>query len=60
MSFWSGTKNGDEMMNIMARKKSALLTLKEIGADKPDHPLHQTYKEMAQWIEKTQKEESDE
>ena len=44
-------------MNAMARKKSALLTLKEIGADKPDHPLHQTYKEMAQWIEKTQKEE---
>ncbi len=47
-------------MNTMARKKSALLTLKEIGADKPDHPLHQTYKEMAQWIEKTQKEESNE
>jgi len=44
-------------MNTMARKKSALLTLKEIGADKPGHPLHQTYKEMAQWIEKTQKEE---
>ena len=47
-------------MSIMARKRSALLTLKEIGADKPTHPLHQTYKEMAQWIEKTQKEESDE
>ena len=47
-------------MHIMARKKSALLTLKEIGADKPDHPLHQTYKEMAQWVENTQKEESDE
>ena len=47
-------------MNAMARKKSALLTLKEIGADKPDHPLHQTHKEMAQWIENAQKEESDE
>lgn len=47
-------------MSTMARKKSALLTLKEIGADKPDHPLHQTYKEVAQWVEKTQKEESDE
>jgi len=47
-------------MDTVARKKSALLTLKEIGADKPEHPLHQTYKELAQWIEKTQKEENDE
>ncbi len=47
------------MMDTVERKKSALLTLKEIGADKPDHPLHQTYKEMAQWIEKTQKEVSE-
>ncbi len=47
-------------MDTIARKKSALLTLKEIGADKPDHPLHQTYKEMAQWIDETQKEESNE
>ena len=47
-------------MDTIARKRSALLTLKEIGADKPTHPLHQTYKEMAQWIDKTQKEESSE
>jgi len=47
-------------MDTIERKRSALLTLKEIGADKPTHPLHQTYKEMAQWIEKTQKEDSDE
>ena len=47
-------------MDTIARKRSALLTLKGIGADKPTHPLHQTYKEMAQWIDKTQKEESNE
>tara|TARA_R110000824_G_scaffold54712_1_gene151141 strand:- start:47 stop:190 length:144 start_codon:yes stop_codon:yes gene_type:complete len=47
-------------MDTIERKRSALLTLKRIGADKPTHPLHQTYKEMAQWIDKTQKEESNE
>lgn len=46
------------MKDTMARKKSALLTLEKLGADKPSHPLHQTYKEMLQWIEKTQKEKS--
>ena len=38
------------MSTASVGKKSALKTLKQIGADEPGHALYQTYSELAAWV----------